>query len=364
MAEAVNARAWVAALAVSIGWSTLAAAGEEALCAQATRIVTDLACAESARGVAMAGTSDRAQELLGLAEGGADRFVTYFGRAPLTYAVVEGRDAVTPRETIDALRKAGFPVILPWLSESVFRQQTELSLRRAIAAQMAGQPQEQIDAAVATALARQTDPARRKRIELAAVSHELGHDWFRVGYWGGGALNEDKHYGGPSPDWLDEMSAVLMEAPSSFEERVTQFRQQFDTYRSDPAKASENIRLLIDLPNFFTEVHPAAAQVRLLNDMRDAEEKKSAVRVLTGEEARKIAEGGARFYLQSAVVSQYLIERTGDPKVFDRIAKAFVRGETIEQWLANAEPKGTLPRDLTAIQSDWLGWLETRFPKG
>jgi hypothetical protein len=53
---------------------------------------------------------------------------------------------------------------------------------------------------VATALARQTDPARRKRIELAAVSHELGHDWLRVGYWGGGALVEDKHYGGPSPD--------------------------------------------------------------------------------------------------------------------------------------------------------------------
>lgn len=344
-------------------WTIPAAAGNGPLCDTATKFVPDLACVESARGVALAETGERAQYLLGLAEGGAARFVTHFGHEPLRYAVVEGRDAITPRETIDALRKGGFPVVLPWLSDAVFRKQTELSLRRAITAQMSGQPQEQIDAAVATALARQTDPARRKRIELAAVSHELGHDWFRVGYWGGGALNEDKHYGGPSPDWLDEMSAVLMEAPSSFEDRVTQFRQQFDTYRSDPAKASENIRLLIDLPNFFTEVHPAAAQVQLLNEQRSAAEKKEAVRVLTGEEARKIAEGGVRFYLQSAVVSQYLIDRTGDPKVFDRIAKAFVRGETIEQWLANPEPKGTLPRDLAAIQADWLGWLETRFPK-
>jgi hypothetical protein len=321
-------------------------------------------CVEGARGIAMAGTRERADHLLGLAEDGAARFVTYFGHEPLRYAVVEGRDDITPRETIDALRKDGFPVILPWLSDNVFRQQTELSLRRAIGAQMAGQPQEQIDATVATALARQTDPARRKRIELAAVSHELGHDWFRVGYWGGGALNEDKHYGGPSPDWLDEMAAVLMEAPSSVEDRVTQFRQIFDTYRSDPAKATDNARLLIDLPNFFTEVHPAAEQVRLLQEQRSAAEKKDAVRVLTGEEARKIAEGGARFYFQSAVASQYLIARTGDQQVFDRIAKAFVRGETIEQWLANAEPKGTLPRDLTAMQADWLAWLEQRFPRG
>ena len=340
-----------------------ATASVSPLCNQASKIVSDLVCIESRRGVVLAETRERADYLLGLAEDGAGRFVTHFGHEPLRYAVVEGRDAITPRETIEALRKSGFPVILPWLSDAVFKKQTEVSLRRAIAAQMAGQPQEQIDAAVATALARQTDPARRKRIELAAVSHELGHDWFRVGYWGGGALVEDKHYGGPSPDWLDEMSAVLMEAPSSFEDRVTQFRQQFDTYRNDPAKASENVRLLIDLPNFFTEVHPAAAQVKLLLEQRSAAEKKEAVRVLTGDEARKIAEGGARFYLQSAVVSQYLIERTGDQKVFDRIAKAFVRGETIEQWLANREPKGTLPRDLTAMQSDWLKWLEGRFPK-
>lgn len=344
-------------------WSVPAAASDTPLCAQATRLVTDLVCVESARGVALAGSRERAERLLALAEDGAARFITYFGCEPLRYAVVEGREAVTPRETIDALRKAGFPVILPWLSETVFRQRTELSLRRAIDMQMAGQPQEQIDAAVATALARQTDPARRVRIELAAVSHELGHDWFRIGYWPDAPLGEDKHYGGPSPDWLDEMAAVLVEAPPSFEDRITQFRQRFDAYRADPAKADENTRLLINLPNFFTEVHPASEQVRLLNDQRTAEEKKSAVRLLTGEEARKIAEGGARFYFQSAVASQYLIERTGDQQVFARIAEAFVRGETIAQWLANDEPKGSLPRELSAMQADWLGWLEGRFPK-
>lgn len=330
-----------AAVSAFACWSMPVAASKTPLCDAAARFVPDLACAED----------------------GAARLVTHFGHEPLRYVVVEGRDAITPRETIEAMHKGGFPVILPWLPDAVFKKQTELLLRGATTAQMAGQPQEQIDAAVAIALARQTDPTRRKRIELAAVSHELGHDWFRIGYWPGASRSEDKRYGRPSPDWLGEMSAVLMEAPPSFEDRLRQFRQQFDTYRSDPAKAAENIRLLIDLPNFFTEVHPAAAQVRLLNEQRSAAEKKEAVRILSGEEARKIAEGGMRFYLQSAVVSQYLIDRTGDRQVFDRIAKAFMRGETIKQWLANAKPKGTLPRDLTAIQADWLGWLETRFLK-
>jgi cell division inhibitor SulA len=58
----------------------------------------------------------------------------------LTTVADEGRDAITARETIAALRKGGFPVVLPWLSDAVFERQTKVSLRRAITAQMAGQP--------------------------------------------------------------------------------------------------------------------------------------------------------------------------------------------------------------------------------
>jgi hypothetical protein len=365
LAEAVNARAWVAALAVSIGWSTPAAAAAEAtLCEEATRVATDLACAESARGIAMAGTSDRAQELLGLAESGADRFVIHFGRAPLPYAVVEGRSAVTPPETIDALRKAGFPVVLPWLSDAVYREQVERALRPAITAQMADKPPEQIEAAVAAGLTQQLDPARRAKVAIAAVPHELGHDWFRIGFWPDAALGEGQHYGGPSPDWLDEMSAVLMEPPVIFDERVAEFGKRYQSYRAAPEQANDNARALFDLGQFLKEAHPAAAQARAIIDQPSAEEKKSTVRLVTGDDARKIAEGGLRFYLQSAVVSQYLFDRTGDRAVLARVAEAFARGETIEQWLANAEPKGSLPRDLAAMQADWLVWLEARFPPG
>ena len=125
---------------------------------------------------------------------------------------------------------------------------------------------------------------------------------------------------------------------------------------------SENTKLMIDLVHFFAETHPAQDQVKALAQQTGNDLSKGGVRVITGEEARKIAEGGVRFYLQSAVASQYLIDRTGNRQIFARIAEAFARGETMAQWLANKEPKGKLPRDLKALQADWLSWLDQRFP--
>ncbi len=351
-----------AALLGSVALALGGNAPRPSLCQQANAVLPTLACAESANGVALAGDIARAQHLLELADAGVVRFKEYFGRQALRYAVAEGPDAIVPSTSIAALRTAGFKAVLPWLSEKVYRDQAEKSVRRGVAAQMVGRSQTEIDAAVEQALARQLNPAVRAKIELAAVSHELGHYWYWQGYWPNATLSEAKHYGGPSPDWMDEMAAVLMEAPSSFDDRVKQFAKRFNEYRADPAKASENTRLMIDLIHFFGETHPAQDQVKALTRQTGDGVSNGGVRVITGEEARKIAEGGARFYLQSAVASQYLIDRTGNRQIFARIAEAFARGETMAQWLASKEPKGKLPRDLKALQADWLAWLDQRFP--
>ncbi len=352
--------AMLGSLALALGGNAPA----PGLCQQAKAVLPALACVESANGVALAGDTARAQRLLELADAGVVRFKEYFGRQALRYAVAEGPDALVPPESVGALRKAGFPVVLPWISPKVYRDQVEQSIRRGLTARMAGRPQEEIDAAVQKTVEQQTNPERFARTELATVSHELGHYWFWQGYWPKSTLSEDKHYGGPSPDWLDEMSAVLMEAPVSFNDRVKQFGQRYATYRADPQKADDNTRLTVDLVNFLSETHPAHQQVKLLSQQVNGELKKDSFKatVFTGEEARKIIEGGARFYLQSAVASQYLIDRTGNRQIFARIAEAFARGETMAQWLANKEPKGKLPRDLKALQADWLSWLDQRFP--
>jgi len=346
----------VAALALA------ANAPPPSLCQQAHAVLPTLACAESTNGVALAGDAGRAQRLLELADAGVGRFREYFGRQALRYAVAEGPDALVPRDKVAALRAAGFKVVLPWLSEKLYRDQVEQSIRRGIAAQMQGRPQAEIDAVVAQALARQTDQGVRAKIELAAVSHELGHYWYWQGYWPDAPLGEEKHYGGPSPDWMDETAAVLMEAPSSFDDRVMQFAKRYRDYRAEPQKASESTRLMLDLIHFFAETHPAQEQVKALNRQTGNDAPNGSVRVISGDEARKIAEGGLRFYLQSAVAAQYLIDRSGNRQVFARIAEAFARGQTMEQWLAGDEPKGKLPRDLKALQADWLNWLDQRFP--
>lgn len=148
-----------------------------------------------------------------------------------------------------------------------------------------------------------------------------------------------------------------------FDERVAQFGDRYRKYRADPKAADEPAKLMIDLPHFFHEKHPAYEQVKALRD-QSAKQGAPAARtqVFVGSEADAISAGTVRFYLQSAVGALYLADRTGDPKVFARIGAAFARGETIEQWLANAEPKGKLPRDLTRLQADWLAWLDKRFP--
>ncbi len=333
------------------------------LCAQAAAVLPNLACVESADGVALAGDIARAQRLLELSDAGVVRFNEYFGRQALRYAVAEGPDAPVSSESVAGLRRAGFKVVLPWVSAKVYREQVEKSIRRGVEAQMAGRPQEEINATVQMAVDRQVKPATLAQVDLAAVSHELGHYWFWQGYWPNSTLSEEKHYGGPSPDWLDEMSAVLMEAPVSFDNRVKQFAQRYAEYRTDPQKAGENTRLTFDLINFFSEKHPAHLLVKQVNQQSGTEANKDTLRVISGDDARKIAESSVRFYLQSAVAAQYLIDRTGDRRVFAKIAEAFVRGETIDQWLANKEPKGSLPRDLKALQADWMAWLDKRFPE-
>ncbi len=343
------------------------AASVPSLCDAAVPVAPKLVCAETARGVALAGQRDRAQALLVLAEAGADRFIQRFGKPVARYAVVEGPEQPIGTAEVDALNKAGFVTVLPWLSTAAKREQIESAVRRGVTTKMAGQSPDVIEAAIAQALVQATrslDPSVNVKVESAAVPHELGHGWYRAMYWpAAGAPGGKAHYGGPGPDWMDETAAVLMEAPTMYDERVVQFGDRYRRYRKDPAAADDATRLLIDLPNFFGETHPALAQVKALqqSDAKDGVATRT-VRVLAGAQAEAIAAGAARFYLQSAVGALYLAERTGDPKIFARIGAAFGRGESIEHWLANAEPKGMLPRDLKALQADWLSWLDKRFP--
>lgn len=343
----------------------LANAPAPSLCTSAAAVIGTRACVESDLGIAVADTAERARQLLDYAKVGEAKFQIRFGRPATRYAVIESNLGSADSERTAQLRAAGFKTVLPWPSAKAYRAQVEQSVRRAVEAQAAALPPEAKEAAIKQGLAQldsQFDPAKVTLRDAGAIPHELGHDWYRQAYWPNLPQTRD-HYGSPSPDWLDEMAAVLMEGDALFAQRVDQFAERYRKLRAAGAATTPDV--LIDLPRYFASEHPAAAPVKALLDkqgLTSSTVKGPTVRVLAGAEAEKVAGGSLRYYLQAAVVSQYLAERTGDPAVFARIGAAFGRSETMAQWLANKEPKGQLPRDLKALQADWLAWLDQRFP--
>ncbi|MBY0519627.1 MAG: hypothetical protein K2P79_04300 [Sphingomonas sp.] len=346
-----------------------AAAPVPDLCARVAAI-TPLACAQSPRGIALAVDDATAQRLLSDAEAGADRFMSRFGATPPgLYAVYRPEESLPDGAKVQALRAAGFTAVLPWVSPKFRRAQIETSIRTSVTARMSGQPPEVIEAAVkaeSAKLARLFTDDAQVKLEKTTIPHELGHMWYGRLYWPNAAIDGPSHYGAPGPDWLDETAAIMMEDDASLASRSEQFAMNYRRYRTDPANAPPGLRMLVDLPGFFEEKHPGADRVReLLEKRKQQGAQNSAVIVLGGGELRSANNLDDRFigfYLQGTLTAAYLIERSGDPKVFARIGAAFGRGETMAQWLANAEPKGKLPRDLQALQADWLAWLDKRFP--
>ena len=352
-------------LSIATALLLLANAPAPSLCADAAAILGPRACVESDLGIAVADSAERARQLLDYARVGEAKFQTRFGRPANRYALVESDQATTDAAQTERLRAAGFKTVLPWPSAKAYRAQVEQSVRRAVEARAANLPADAREAAVKSGLAQidaQFDPAKTALRDSGAIPHELGHAWYRQAYWPNAPHSRD-HYGSPGLDWMDEMAAVLMESDPLFAQRIDQFADRYRKLRAAGASASPDI--LIDLPSYFVSTHPAAASVKALLDkegLASPTAKQPGVRVLVGAEAAKVGGDAVRYYQQAAVVSQYLVERTGDPAVFARIGAAFGRGETIDQWLANAEPKGRLPRNVKALQADWLGRLDKRFP--
>ena len=111
-------------------------------------------------------------------------------------------------------------------------------------------------------------------------------------------------------------------------------------------------------------MHPAADAARELVSKSGSEPAAGGmtVRVLTGEQAKRFAGDGIRFYLQSLLVSEYIVARSGDPAVIGRIAAAAANGQSFADWLSNNKNMKSLPTSLDSMQADWLDWLEQRLP--
>lgn len=336
-----------------------AQAAEPTYCQLAKKVVPDKACVDNPGGAVLGEDQQEAERLARLVAAGEERFRRHFAQEPKRYAIIQGGNVTQTK----ALKDAGFVHTMTWFTNAEYEQNALASVRRGTEAQMkaAGFGEDKVKQAVAQAekawLA-QNPHSKRHASDASALPHEAAHFWFINQYWPGEKADGGGHYGGPGPDWLDELSAVVAEDDFSTFDRRDSFRK---VYQGTPQKGSAGtltVADITDINKFLHREHPMNGLQQGL--MKNAKPGQNTI-LLTGEEARKASQGGILFYLQSRAVADFLIDRSGERTIFASIAEAFARGETIEQWLAAHGVKNRLGSNMAELEKIWREWLRARF---
>lgn len=318
----------------------------------------------------------------------ASLFHRYFGEHP-------GHGAVVVTTSIGSgamndLKARGAQWVMPWVPDEVFanldiedqiRQQVETQLRDR------GFDDGMVELAVEQALA-QLGPRRRGIAGLIAqarpLTHELGHFWFGRLVWGDAwmapeaarpaAVDGIAHrYGSPSPDWLDEVGAILMETGE-----LTQSR--FDQLTTMLAGERRSIRPLSEL---FTMTHPAMGNQAVMRALRGAQAvapveepqrlepaapprrmaggvRVMPVTVLPGDADAAGLRDAAAFYAQCRSVAEFMIERSANPRLFARIARDLKDNPSMDDWLRDHGAAHSLPATVDDLDREWLKWAIAR----
>ena len=339
--------------------SAASAAQAGPLCDAARAAAPGRPCAESANGVVLAFTLDRANELLGFAQAGEAAFQSRFGVEPPRYVVSE-TGATGKEDRADALRTAGFGVVVPWRMRQAQINAEVGSLRRRFQEMMAanGMSDDQITQAMEQPLARMRErhtPEAMAANEAGMIPRILGSGWYARAFWPDAAPKPDVRHASPGPDWMDEISGQLLETPAMAEDKRTQFA---DVYagRHRMAPASDAAKLL-DLPAFLSGEHPMRA-------MAQAGGQSGPIRIMMGGGhgggAAQSMPAPMLYGFQARMFADYLAEKSGDPAVFGRLGQAFGAGTTFEAWLAGEGAGLGLPGDVEALTADWRAWVQGR----
>lgn len=330
----------------------------EDICNQA-----DIECSFEAAGV-IVGKPGSTHLYAGGVQQAADKFEHYFGQEAPKAAVVLG-EILDPsiRQNLQTL----YPVVLPWLT----LQDREDMIARAVRAQVSAQRPDLEGEALEAVVKRSVEASlsagnsnRDEGIHEGVFAHELGHLFFIETYWPEDNLDvvntnpgEVARYGGPAPDWLDEMAAVLLE-----NEALTAGRS---TMLATADEAEDNFAAFWSLDEYFTMTHPVFEQARRVIAARQNTEEgrgRGGVVMLTRDQLDNRNDGRdpAMFYAQSRGFADYLIEKTADTRIFASVAKHVADGGDMESWL-RTRPKNELPTTLTALEADFKSWVKGKY---
>ena len=218
------------------------------------------------------------------------------------------------------------------------------------------------EAAIASAVAQ----ARQQLIkaqspeerDATVVPHELGHKWFKNAFWPGVEGIEQSHYGGPAPDWMDELAAVILEPDASKSQRRAQFWSRYHSIKAKTTDRNHADHRLLDLAAFLQSDHPMKSVTARISK-EAAETGVSGFRVMVGDDTGA-SQNAALFYLQSLLVADFLEEASGNRAIFAEIARSLTKGQTFGKWLAVEGAAHRLPTSENAFVGAWLDWLDRK----
>lgn len=295
------------------------------------------ACVEESAGLALAANEATARTLLAEARIGGQRFRDAFGREPARFVVFSYDDSALGTAGREAVRALGFRAVLPLPSPALMGQQMAEAMRRFQAASGGG--------AVPRIERREGGIRAGEPRGENHVAHELGHMWYTAAFWPAASpptIPPTPRYGSPAPDWLDEAAAMLMENEAG----ARGYRQMFaDGRGADPARAAA-IPPEMPLSELTSMTHPAMAAM-------PAGAASGPVRIITGRPSL--------LYAQARVFADYLVDRSGNPRILAVVSEGLRDGGTLDAWLVADGAKNRLPTSLGAMQADWDGWLDQRF---
>ncbi|MCS6625422.1 hypothetical protein N0B44_21145 [Roseibacterium beibuensis] len=370
------------------------------------------ACANTPHGVVLADDQVLADRYAEVMTQGETRFRRHFGRLPAPYALLIGErvnpmsdDGVSGQASAGLqtmLRAAGARHVLPWFTPEQQARVAAIARSRGVEAEARaeGLEGEASQAAVAERVRSLGTPEAPAEGKESAVAHEFGHLWAVAAFWPDRRLGGADHYGGPAADWFDESSAVLMEDDTMARNRREDFRKALATAGGARPKR---------LSAYFSDPHPMAAHpprlgagqlppgARPVSELPPGELRTTDGRVVRIEDlppgavfvSRPMADSPnsstqhvqsfsvtstqdsvdpddhgniLMFYAQARVFADFLIETTGDDRIYERIAEALANGLTMDQWLAAGGEALNLGASVRELEQAWGLWLERRYP--
>lgn len=305
----------------------------------------DLSCVANDVGWFYARDPQAATRIAEDAQQAAEDFQRYFAHsAPRGAIVARGLDMAFSADINQALSDAGAAWQMPWLGAA---EKNKLR-RSAVEMQLRKQLPQASDAQIAAMLQQAVGkPPSSQAIDRSALRHEIGHMLLIHAFWPDAADQPggSPHYGGRGPDWLDETAAVLMESSTMANGRRRMLAE------------SGSQQHLTSLGEFFQASHPMAVHIP---ELLESGGSGGSVRVITGEEAEKLAGGASWFYAQARLAADFLIETSGDPGIFGDIAAFIASGADMADWLAEHGARYGLPSTVQSLDASWRQWLDTR----